>query len=908
MESATTRLIPKTAVPPSELNAAALFGIGLEDELPPDDDSTIIVLPPSTHRDISLGEKPGDYIGRYCLREVLGEGGFGMVWLAEQHEPIRREVALKVIKAGMDSKEIISRFDTERQALALMDHPNIAGVLDAGATATGRPFFVMELVKGPSITKYCDQKRLTIRQRLELFIPICQAVQHAHQKAILHRDLKPSNILVTEVDSRPVPMVIDFGIAKALGAEGASGFIGDMVQTMQGVIIGTPQYMSPEQAGLDDLDVDTRSDIYSLGVILFELLTGETPLPSEVARKSPIDEVLRHIREEDAKRPSSRLIHVTEKVRTTAELRHTHAPRLTQVLKRDLDWIVLRALEKDRERRYDTATSLMLDIQRYLNDEPVSATPPSVAYRFMKMVRRHRKTMAAAAAIVLSLIVGLATTTYALEREKAALAREADERIKAETARSQAETARGQAETAQQQEAAARAIAEQRRIEAEKARSIADAERTKAEAAAIAERQAKQIATAARDKAETLIEDMLIDLRGKLVPLGRSALLATVAESADKYFTDLPQESLNDVQWRQRAMIAEFRGMIDLSRGNRVAAQVQFDACLDILNRRVERSPKNPDFLRDLAVACQGVGVGHEEAGQLAQSRAMFDRQLSLLTKLITLQPKEPLNQRDLAIAHAALARLDSREEKWDSANQHLITASGILKDQIASSPTNAMLQRDYAAVLEQQGSWLVHQSQPAEAQKLFAESVQLRRTILQAGRGDETYHRQLGVALENLADTLQAQDQFTAALPLYRERLASALSLAKADPLNRDYQNDTVSAHEKLAATLERLQQWKEAIPLRTEIVRLKDARLTTDPADTSALVTLAESQHHLARAYLASGQMDLLPLAVKNLQAASDKLQKLASAKTLDTSGLKLLESVKQAQEAIQKATGGR
>ncbi len=216
MENETTRTNPETTHPHPTNSAAALLSIGLQDELTPDGDSTIITLPPSNPRDITLGEKPGDYIGRYCLREVLGEGGFGMVWLAEQYEPIHREVALKVIKAGMDSREIISRFNTERQALALMDHPNIAGVLDAGATARGRPFFVMEVVKGPAITKYCDQKRLTVRQRLELFIPICQAVQHAHQKAILHRDLKPSNILVTEVDGKPVPMVIDFGIAKAL--------------------------------------------------------------------------------------------------------------------------------------------------------------------------------------------------------------------------------------------------------------------------------------------------------------------------------------------------------------------------------------------------------------------------------------------------------------------------------------------------------------------------------------------------------------------------------------------------------------------------------------------------------------------------------------------------------------------
>jgi serine/threonine protein kinase/tetratricopeptide (TPR) repeat protein len=362
---------------------------------------------------VALGEQAGDQIGRYKLIEELGEGGFGTVWRAEQSEPIQREVALKVIKPGMDSREIIARFAKERQTLALMEHPNIAAVLDAGATEGGRPFFVMELVKGVPITSYCDAKKLTIRERMELFIPVCQAVQHAHQKAVLHRDLKPSNILVMELDGKAVPKVIDFGIAKALG--GPEEQAASLVRTQAGMVIGTPQYMSPEQAG-SRADVDTRSDIYTLGIILYELLTGQTPLTREQIKSAALDEMLRLIREGEAKKPSSSLLPASEVVTRCATQRRSDPKRLTAAMRGDLDWIVLKALEKERERRYETATALAEDIRRYLQSEPVSAAAPSAGYRLRKLLRKHRAAFAAAFTLFVVLTAGVVISTWQAAR------------------------------------------------------------------------------------------------------------------------------------------------------------------------------------------------------------------------------------------------------------------------------------------------------------------------------------------------------------------------------------------------------------------------------------------------------------------------------------------------------------
>jgi serine/threonine protein kinase/WD40 repeat protein len=376
-------------------------------------------------------EGPGGLIGPYKLLEQIGEGGFGLVFMAEQQRPVRRKVALKLIKPGMDTRQVIARFEAERQALALMDHPHIARVLDAGATDAGLPFFVMELVRGIAITDFADQNSLSTRQRLELFVAVCQAVQHAHTKGIIHRDLKPSNVLVTLHDGVPVVKVIDFGIAKALGQQ----LTDKTLFTAFAQMLGTPLYMSPEQAELSALDVDTRSDVYALGVLLYELLTGTTPFETERLRQASLDEVRRIIREEEPPRPSTRLSTLGPAAATVSARRQSDPRRLGQLFRGELDWIVMRAMEKDRKRRYDSASALASDVERFLHDEPVLACPPSLAYRLGKLGRKNGKLLAttvAMAALLVTVAVVASLAAWRLSEEQAATAQQLDETRKAE--------------------------------------------------------------------------------------------------------------------------------------------------------------------------------------------------------------------------------------------------------------------------------------------------------------------------------------------------------------------------------------------------------------------------------------------------------------------------------------------
>ena len=381
-------------------------------------------------------ESVGQTIGRYKLLERIGEGGCGVVYVAEQTDPVRRRVALKVIKLGMDTKAVVARFEAERQALAMMDHPNISKVLDAGTTDLGRPFFIMELVRGIRITEYCDQANLSTKDRLDLFMKVCHAIQHAHQKGIIHRDIKPSNILVTLHDGVPVPKVIDFGIAKA-----TEGRLTDAtVYTQLHQFIGTPAYMSPEQAEMSGLDIDTRSDIYSLGVLLYELLAGSTPFDGNELIASGLDAMRKTIREKEPVRPSTRIAGLRgEELTTTAKRRSTETSKLLHQLKGDLDWIVMKCLEKDRTRRYETANGLAADLKRHLSNEPIVARPPSVSYRMFKFVRRNRAVAFATGGVAAALVIGLTLSLFGLVRERMARAETNSARVTAENARTLAE-------------------------------------------------------------------------------------------------------------------------------------------------------------------------------------------------------------------------------------------------------------------------------------------------------------------------------------------------------------------------------------------------------------------------------------------------------------------------------------
>ena len=414
--------------------------------------------------DFSVAEGLSRRIGRYKLLQKIGEGGCGVVFMAEQEEPVRRRVALKVIKLGMDTRNVIARFEAERQALAMMDHPNIARVLDAAATETGRPYFVMELVRGTRITEYCDKNNLDTSRRLDLFMEVCHAIQHAHQKGIIHRDIKPSNILITLHDGVPVPKVIDFGIAKAI----ETPLTDKTLFTAYEQIIGTPAYMSPEQAELSGLDIDTRSDIYSLGVLLYELLTGRTPFDAKKLLQNGVEAMRKTLREQEPQRPSTMVttLQGTE-LTMTAEHRQAEPPKLISQLRGDLDWIVMKALEKDRKRRYETANGLAMDIQRYLGNEPVVARPPSRLYRFQKLVHRNKIVFIATGAVAIALFIGLGTSTWLFFRERDARRSAVAAEEKAERAQANETALRRQAEAREKITQAAFLVSQDRFAEAD---------------------------------------------------------------------------------------------------------------------------------------------------------------------------------------------------------------------------------------------------------------------------------------------------------------------------------------------------------------------------------------------------------------------------------------------------------
>jgi serine/threonine protein kinase len=601
-------------------------------------------------------EKPGDVIGRYTLVRKIGEGGCGVVYLAEQTTPVRRRVALKVIKLGMDTRQVITRFEAERQALAMMDHPDIARVFDAGSTDAGRPFFVMEFVDGVPITKFCDDHSLSMDARLWLFARVCLALQHAHQKGIIHRDLKPSNILVALHDGAPAPKVIDFGIAKA-----TSGRLTEAtLVTGFDQFIGTPAYMSPEQAELRDLDIDTRSDVYSLGVLLYELLTGRPPYDPQSLVRAGIAEIRRIIREVDPPRPSTRVSTLAGADRdTVARLRRAAPTKLRSALTGDLDWIVMRCLEKDRDRRYSTAHELADDVRRHLRSEPVVARPPHTLYRIQKFVARNRLVCASAAAVAAALLIGTVVSV-----RQAVLA-----------------TRAGRAE------ALARADAQRR-----------------------------------QEQAEALLTFMLGDFRTELEKAGRLNLLDSVGEKALAYFASLDSRDLTDTALARQAKALTQIGATRISQARFPEADAAFATAYQRAAALAARHPRDGDMLFERAQAEYWIGVIARRRGNFTLSRDWLVRYRDSAVALVALEGTKPRAQRELTSGHHNLAVLEFDRANLAEARAGFLAVIPLIEALIAASPADTSLRFRLADVASWLGLVAEREGQFAEALARFGE------------------------------------------------------------------------------------------------------------------------------------------------------------------------------------------
>ncbi len=745
-----------------------------------------------------LVEKPGTQIGPYKLLQQIGEGGMGTVFMAEQIEPVKRKVALKVIKPGMDSRQVIARFEAERQALAVMDHVNISRVLDAGATESGRPYFVMELVHGLPITKYCDDAKMTPRQRLELFVPVCKAIQHAHQNGIIHRDIKPSNVMVTLYDGKPVPKVIDFGVAKATEQK----LTERTLFTQYGTMIGTLEYMSPEQAEMNALGVDTRSDIYSLGVLLYELLTGSTPLSDKRMKETSFAEILRLIKEEEPPKPSTRLNNSGETLVSISAQRQMEPAKLTKMVRGELDWIVMKALDKDRNRRYDTANEFADDVQRFLNDEAVHACPPSAIYRFRKLASRNRASLSAATLVAAALIIGTAVATW--------------QAIQARDSQAQTEIAKQQLDERYRiaKEAVDTYLLRVTQDEQLDHPSFRQLRHKLLEAALPYYDQLHKIAPT-DEQSKAARAETLNQLGGVKRDLGRfDESLASFEESA-KLFDQLSADNTAKIDYRQ-SLAKVLVNLADHYRTRGASSEsLEYEQHALALRQQLASEHPDNDLLHlELAQSYTNVGVGTQEI----DGREMLERAIEIWQELADRFPYQTLYREYLSLGYQNLANRFA----WDQAEQAIPfheLAIGLLEQLAKEQPESkkahiqwAQSHRSLADTLEKLSPRL------SDAREHCEESIRILSAYAKRHPESPEVKSHLANSLTKLSHTLKELDE----LGMAHETCDSALRLWEQLQLEYpdmlEYEVGMAAAQQNLGAIVVAQGQATEGMSMLTQ------------------------------------------------------------------------------------------
>jgi tetratricopeptide (TPR) repeat protein/tRNA A-37 threonylcarbamoyl transferase component Bud32 len=741
--------------------------------------------------------EPGQvFAGRYKLREKLGEGGMGVVFVADQSAPVQRRVALKVIRAGLDTRRLLARFEQERQALALMDHPNIAKVFDAGVDEGQRPYFAMELVKGLPLTRYCDDARLSPRERLELFIPVCQAVQHAHQKGIIHRDLKPSNILVGLYDGQPVPKVIDFGVAKATGPR----LTQQTIYTEVGSIIGSLEYMSPEQAELNNLDIDTRSDVYALGVILYELLTGGVPFSRKELENADLAEMLRVIKEKEPPRPSTKLSH-SDTLPSIAAHRHMEPHKLTALVRGELDWIVMKALEKDRGRRYESATGLAMDVQRYLAGEPVLAAPASRWYRLRKFVRRHRGPVLAAVVVLVTLLTGMAGTTWGLARaeEQRQLAEDKTEEAVAER------DAKDIALKAKQRALADETRARQQAFDALVAKDVA----LKAKHQALADE------TKARHQAFDALRTMTAEFverkfaEGAVLTDDDRAFLRSVIAQFDAFATIKG----DDADSREVRSEGRFRvGNMRCRLGEFKEAEKDYDEALTVQKQLVADFPARPDFRQYLAATHNNRGNLLHAAGRLKEAEKDYDQALSIRKQLVADFRARPEFRHELARSHNNRGNLLRETGRTKEAVQDFDQALIIFNELAADFRARPEFRQYLAATHNNRSLLLLGTGRLKEAEEDLDQALSIQKQLVEDFHSRPDFRQELATSHNNRGNLLRATGRLEEAKEEHDQALSIHKQLAADFPARPEYRAELADSHNNRGALLRTMGRLQEA------------------------------------------------------------------------------------------------